>query len=77
VFFVADKPETAWKFAGQVRTKVGLEMGLIAENEFRFCWIVDFPMFEYDEKAKKIDFSHKPFLDAAGRVGGAGRRRIR
>ena len=61
VFFVADKPETAWKFAGQVRTKVGQEMGLIAENEFRFCWIVDFPMFEYDEKAKKIDFSHNPF----------------
>ena len=61
VFFVADKAETAWKFAGQVRTRVGHEMGLIAENEFRFCWIVDFPMFEYDETAKKVDFSHNPF----------------
>ena len=61
VFFVADKPELAWKFAGQARTKVGQELGLIAEDEFRLCWIVDFPMFEYDEKAKKIDFSHNPF----------------
>src|SRR5882762_10505716 len=61
VFFVADKPETAWKFAGQVRTKVGQEMGLIAEDAFEFCWIIDFPMFEYDETAKKIDFSHNPF----------------
>ncbi len=48
VFFVADKPEVAWKFAGQARTKVGQEMGLIAEDAFEFCWIVDFPMFEYD-----------------------------
>src|SRR5215211_4933152 len=61
VFFVADKPEAAWKFAGQARTKVGQEMGLIAEDAFEFCWIVDFPMFEYDETAKKIDFSHNPF----------------
>ncbi len=61
LFFVADKAETAWKFAGQVRTRVGQELGLIAENEFRFCWIVDFPMFEYDETAKKVDFSHNPF----------------
>ena len=61
VFFVADKPEAAWKFAGQARTKVGQELGLIAEDAFEFCWIVDFPMFEYDETAKKIDFSHNPF----------------
>ena len=61
VFFVADKPEAAWKFAGHARTKVGQEMGLIAEDAFEFCWIVDFPMFEYDETAKKIDFSHNPF----------------
>src|SRR5260370_30883437 len=61
VFFVADKSEVAWKFAGQARTKVGQEMGLIAEDAFEFCWIVDFPMFEYDETAKKIDFSHNPF----------------
>ena len=61
VFFVADKPEAAWKFAGQARTRVGQELGLIAEDTFEFCWIVDFPMFEYDETAKKIDFSHNPF----------------
>jgi aspartyl-tRNA synthetase len=61
VFFVADKPEAAWKFAGQVRTRLGQEMGLIADDAFEFCWIVDYPMFEYDETAKKIDFSHNPF----------------
>jgi aspartyl-tRNA synthetase len=61
VFFVADQPEAAWKFAGQARTKVGQELGVIREGEFAFCWIVDFPMFEYDDKLKKIDFSHNPF----------------
>src|SRR6185312_8573017 len=47
--------------AGQARTKVGQELGVIHEGEFAFCWIVDFPMFEYDDKLKKIDFSHNPF----------------
>jgi aspartyl-tRNA synthetase len=61
VFFVADQPEAAWKFAGAARTKVGQELGVIREGEFAFCWIVDFPMFEYDDKLKKIDFSHNPF----------------
>ncbi|HLG49588.1 MAG TPA: aspartate--tRNA ligase [Reyranella sp.] len=61
IFFVADMPEAAWKFAGQARTKVGQELGVIREGEFAFCWIVDFPMFEYDDKLKKIDFSHNPF----------------
>jgi aspartyl-tRNA synthetase len=61
VFFVADQPEAAWKFAGQARTRVGQELGVIREGEFAFCWIVDFPMFEYDDKLKKIDFSHNPF----------------
>ena len=61
VFFVADQPEAAWKFAGQVRTRIGQELGAIREGEFAFCWIVDFPMFEYDDKAKKVDFSHNPF----------------
>ena len=61
MFFVADQETAAWKFAGQARTKVAQEMGLIAEGEFAFCWIVDFPMFEYDETLKKIDFSHNPF----------------
>ena len=61
IFFVADQPEAAWKFAGAARTKVGQELGVIAEGEFHLCWIVDFPMFEYDEDAKKVDFSHNPF----------------
>ncbi|MBX3501146.1 MAG: aspartate--tRNA ligase [Alphaproteobacteria bacterium] len=61
VFFVADKPDAAWKFAGQARTRIGADMDIVEKGAFRFCWIVDFPMFEYDEKARKIDFSHNPF----------------
>jgi aspartyl-tRNA synthetase len=61
VFFVADQPEGAWKFAGQARTRIGQELGCIREDEFALCWIVDFPMFEYDDKLKKVDFSHNPF----------------
>ena len=61
VFFVADSADIAWKFAGQARTKVAQELGVIAEDEFALCWVVDFPMFEYDDKLKKIDFSHNPF----------------
>ncbi|HZY52859.1 MAG TPA: aspartate--tRNA ligase [Reyranella sp.] len=61
VFFVADQPDAAWKFAGFARTKIGQELGVIHEGEFAFCWIVDFPMFEYDDKLKKVDFSHNPF----------------
>src|SRR6187431_1610729 len=61
LFFVADQPEAAWKFAVLARTKIGQELGCIREGEFAFCWIVDFPMFEYDDKLKKIDFSHNPF----------------
>jgi len=61
LFFVADAADTAWKFAGQARTKIGQELGVIAEDEFALCWVVDFPMFEYDDKLKKIDFSHNPF----------------
>ena len=61
IFFVADQPEPAWKFAGQARTKIGQELGVIDENAFALCWVVDFPMFEYDDKLKKIDFSHNPF----------------
>ncbi|MEX0644001.1 MAG: aspartate--tRNA ligase, partial [Parvularculaceae bacterium] len=61
VFFVAGKPDEFYKFAGAARTKVGRELNLVAENEFRFCWIVDFPMYEWNEDDKKIDFSHNPF----------------
>lgn len=61
VFFVCDKPGVAAKIAGQARTKIAQDMDIIEKNAFRFCWIVDFPMFEYDEERKKIDFSHNPF----------------
>jgi len=61
VFFVAGKPKDFVKFAGPARTKVGEELGLIAKDVFEFCWIVDFPMFEWNEEEKKIDFSHNPF----------------
>ncbi len=61
VFFVCDKAEAAAKLAGQVRTRVGEELGLVAKNCYRFCWIVDFPMYEWDEEAKAVTFSHNPF----------------
>jgi aspartyl-tRNA synthetase len=61
VFFVCDKPDAAAKLAGAARTRIGRELGLIAEGEFRFCWIVDFPMYERDEETGKIVFSHNPF----------------
>ncbi|MGH6855675.1 MAG: aspartate--tRNA ligase [Aestuariivirga sp.] len=60
-FFVAGRPEKFYKFAGEARTKTGEELGLIAGNRFEFCWIVDFPMYEWNEEEKKIDFSHNPF----------------
>jgi len=60
-FFVAGNPEQFVKFAGPARTKVGEELSLIRKDRFEFCWIVDFPMFEWSEEEKKIDFSHNPF----------------
>ncbi|NVJ99241.1 MAG: aspartate--tRNA ligase [Alphaproteobacteria bacterium] len=61
VFFACDKEAGAAKLAGLARTKVGEDLELIPDDEFKFCWIVDYPMFEYDEENKKIDFSHNPF----------------
>ncbi|HZO47696.1 MAG TPA: aspartate--tRNA ligase [Xanthobacteraceae bacterium] len=60
-FFIAGKPEQFVKFAGPARTRVGEELNLIKKDRFEFCWIVDFPMFEWNEEEKKIDFSHNPF----------------
>ena len=60
-FFVAGKPKDFVKFSGLARTMVGTELGMIAKDRFDFCWIVDFPMFEWNEEDKKIDFSHNPF----------------
>lgn len=60
-FFVAGDPSVFAKFAGLARTRVGTELKLVDENQFKFCWIVDFPMFEWNEEEKKVDFSHNPF----------------
>ena len=60
-FFVAGNPKQFVKFAGPARTKVGEELALIAQGCFELCWIVDFPMYEWNEDEKKIDFSHNPF----------------
>jgi len=61
VFFACDKEAGAAKLAGVARTKVGEDLELISDDEFKFCWVVDYPMFEYDEDNKKVDFSHNPF----------------
>jgi aspartyl-tRNA synthetase len=60
-FFVTGKPKDFVKFAGAARTRVGEELKLIDTDRFEFCWIVDFPMYEWSEEEKKIDFSHNPF----------------
>jgi aspartyl-tRNA synthetase len=60
-FFVAGVPLKFYKFAGEARTRAGEEMNLIDKGKFEFCWIVDFPMYEWNEEEKKIDFSHNPF----------------
>ncbi|MEH0195947.1 aspartate--tRNA ligase [Caulobacter sp. CCNWLY153] len=60
-FFVAGDPAVFAKFAGLARTRVGTELKLVAEEQFKFCWIVDFPMFEWNEDEKRVDFSHNPF----------------
>jgi aspartyl-tRNA synthetase len=61
VFFVAGEPQSFVKFAGAARTKIGEELGLVQKGRFELCWIVDFPMYEWNEEEKKIDFSHNPF----------------
>jgi aspartyl-tRNA synthetase len=61
VFFVCDEKLKAAKMAGAARTKIAQDMDIIEKDAFKFCWIVDFPMFEYDEERKKVDFCHNPF----------------
>lgn len=68
VFFAAGKEAQAAKLAGLARTRVADQLGLIDDSRFEFCWIVDFPMFEYDEDAKKVDFSHNPFSMPQGEL---------
>ena len=61
VFFSADKIKEAERISGLARQKLGEELNIIDFNKFVFCWITDYPMYQYDEKEKKIDFSHNPF----------------
>ncbi len=61
VFFAAGPKAEAEKLAGQARTRIGSELGFIEESAFRFCWIVDFPMYERNEESGQIEFSHNPF----------------
>ena len=68
LFFAAGKEAEAVRLAGLARTRVGEELGLIAQDRFDFCWIVDFPMFEYNDEQKKIDFSHNPFSMPQGEL---------
>ena len=61
IFFACDKEDAAAKLAGKARTKIGEDMDIIEKDVFRFCWIVDFPMYELNEDTGQIDFSHNPF----------------
>ncbi len=61
VFFSCGEADRAARFAGLARTRIGEELGLVERDRFRFCWIVDYPMYERDEKTGAIEFSHNPF----------------
>lgn len=61
IFFIADKEARANYFAGQIRTELGEKLDLIEKHAYRFCYINDFPMYEYDEETKQIGFTHNPF----------------
>src|SRR5262245_15031425 len=65
-FFAAGNPNKFYKFAGEARTLIGRELKLVDEGRFEFCWIVDFPMYEWNEEEKRIDFQHNPFSMPAG-----------
>ncbi len=68
IFFAAGKETEAAKLAGFARTRVAEQLDLLEKDAFRFCWIVDFPMFEYNEEQQKIDFSHNPFSMPQGEM---------
>jgi aspartyl-tRNA synthetase len=61
VFFTAGDPRKFYKFAGEARNRIGAELNLSAKDRFEFCWITDFPFYEWSEEEKKIEFSHNPF----------------
>ncbi|MEC6998944.1 MAG: aspartate--tRNA ligase [Pseudomonadota bacterium] len=68
IFFCAGVPKDFMSFAGAARNKVGHDLELIDADQFSFCWIVDFPLYEFDEQAQKIDFSHNPFSMPQGEM---------
>ena len=68
IFFICDKLKEAQLFAGKVREKICNDLNLLNKNSFEFCWIVDFPMYEIDEKTNKIQFSHNPFSMPQGEM---------
>ena len=61
VFFVLGLPQKFYKFAGEARTRIGTDLNLLDKEQFAFCWIVDFPMYEWNDEEKRVDFSHNPF----------------
>jgi len=61
VFFICNDEKKANHLAGEIRTRLGQELGIIEKDAFRFCWITDFPMYEWNEEHRRIDFSHNPF----------------
>lgn len=61
VFFVCQPPMQAASIAGKIRTRLGEELDLLVKNEYRLCWITDYPLYEWNEEEKKVDFSHNPF----------------
>jgi aspartyl-tRNA synthetase len=69
VFFVMGVPDKIYKFAGLARSKIGEDLSLIDKDQFALAWIVDFPMYEYNEEDKKVDFSHNPFSMPQGGLG--------
>ena len=68
IFFIADKEERANLYAGQLRNEIGKRLDLYEKNAFRFCFVNDFPMFEYDNEEKKIVFTHNPFSMPQGGI---------
>lgn len=69
-FFVAGDPKKFADFAGAARTRAATELGLVDEDRFELCWVVDFPMYEWDEEEQKVDFSHNPFSMPQGGLEG-------
>ncbi|HEV2365017.1 MAG TPA: aspartate--tRNA ligase [Caulobacteraceae bacterium] len=68
VFFVAGEAKTLHRFAAEARTRIAAELDLIDEDRFELCWIVDYPMYEWNDEQKRIDFSHNPFSMPQGEL---------